>query len=1058
MTFRVYKASAGSGKTFTLVKEYLLLVLQNPEKYRRILAVTFTNKAANEMKARIIKALAQLARPNTLDDHDVLLQMLVKESGMSETDIRLQAEKVLSLVVHNYSDFALGTIDAFVHKLVRTFAHDLHLPHQFEVELDHETVVDMAVSLLLDKVGSDAHITGTLIHFVLNKIDDERSWQIERDLSEFCEKLLQENGYDQIKKLESISPEMFAEARKFLWDSRKTFEHKLQQQAKTILDLLDSKGLDEKMLAGGKNGVYAFFSKVASADLLGAQSNASARKVVDSKEWASGECKKKPTTLQALLSIEPEMNGSLEQLLLQLDAHSEVYALRVELSKNIHALAVMSQLQQNMDDIRQEENLVHISEFNKRIATLLEQAAVPYIYERLGERFQHYLIDEFQDTSTLQWHNFLPLIVDTLASQNLTLLVGDAKQAIYRFRSGEVEQFIQLPDVYKRERNSFLAEAEISLKAHFDGRNLGSNFRSDASIVQFNNDFFDFISTKLDEAYQVAYSEQRQEIVKPEGSGYVELQFLEKPDDKADWELPYLERVHEIVCSQLDDGFQPRDMAILTSRRFEGALVARYLTEQGIGVVSAEALLLSSSLRVRIVINMLKLIQNERDPLALTMLVHDLSVLYPEAGQAWAKQLEDLMGSQPNRRFAILRKQLQSLSITVNTDKFGGLGLYDMVESLVRLFGFQMEADPYMQFLLENVHGFQVNQRGSLAGFIEYWEEKKDKLSVIVPDNTNSVRVMTIHKAKGLEFPVVIYPFANSNANKLTQKEFWVDLSPEEVPTLPVGMLSATKNISSTRFAHLREVEQSKTELDALNKLYVALTRPSRRLYVLANYPEKNTGFNFPVFFRQYLEHKKIWSDDRLVFSFGNEDRALPAEESASIAADGKVVHFVSTDWAQKLYIAPDPVSQWMHSERGYAQYWGTLVHKLLAEIRYRSDADRVLQKYVDDGTIGESQFIEIQSILEKLFTNESIAECFEADARVLLEAELMMPDGKIYRPDRCVFLHDRIVVMDYKTGKQDATHQQQICLYKNAIQSIENKNVQALLIYLDDPIQLVAC
>ncbi len=1058
MTFRVYKASAGSGKTFTLVKEYLLLVLQNPEKYRRILAVTFTNKAANEMKARIIKALAQLSNTNSLNDHDVLLQMLVNESGMSEADIRLQAGKVLSLVVHNYSDFALGTIDAFVHKLVRTFAHDLHLPHQFEVELDHETLVHMAVSLLLDKVGSDAHITSTLIHFVLNKIDDERSWQIERDLSEFCKKLLQENGYDQIKKLESISPEMFAEARKFLWDSRKAFEHILQQQAKTILILLDSNGLNEKMLAGGKNGVFAFFNKVASADLLGAQSNISARKVVDSKEWASGECKKNPMALQSLQGIESELNGSLEQLLSQLDAHSEVYALRVELSKNIHALAVMSQLQQNMDDIRQEENLVHISEFNKRIATLLEQAAVPYIYERLGERFQHYLIDEFQDTSTLQWHNFLPLIVNALASQNLTLLVGDAKQAIYRFRSGEVEQFIQLPDVYKSERIGFLAEAEISLKAHFDGRNLGSNFRSDASIVQFNNDFFDFISAKLNDTYQIAYSDQRQEIVKPEGSGYIELQLFVKPKMRSEWELPYLERIHEIVCSQMDDGFQPRDIAILTSRRFEGALVARYLTEQGIGVVSAEALLLSSSLRVRIVINMLKLIQNELDPLALTMLVHDLSVLYPLAGQAWAKQLEDLMGSQPNRRFAIFRKQIQSLGITINTDKFGGLGLYDMAESLVRLFGFQMEADPYMQFLLENVHRFQVNQRGSLAGFIEYWEEQKSKLSVIVPENTNSVRVMTIHKAKGLEFPVVIYPFANSNAKMLTQKEFWVDLTPGEVPTLPVGMLSATKNISNTRFGHLHEVEQAKTELDALNKLYVALTRPSRRLYVLADYPEKNTGFNFPVFFKQYLEYKEIWSDDRLVYSFGNEDMALPPIQTSSKEIDGRAVHFVSTDWAQKLYIAPDPVSQWMHSERGYAQYWGTLVHKLLAEIRYRSDAERVLQKYIDDGTIGETKFAEIRSVLEKLFTHEHIAECFEKEARVLMEAELMMPDGKIYRPDRCVFLPNRIVVMDYKTGKRDATHQQQICLYKNAIQSIENKEVQAFLVYLDDPIHLVAC
>ncbi len=1058
MAFRVYKASAGSGKTFTLVKEYLLLVLQNPEKYRRILAVTFTNKAANEMKARIIKALAQLANPQHIDDHNVLLQMLVNESGMDEAFIRLQAKKVLSLVVHNYSDFALGTIDAFVHKLVRTFAHDLHLPHQFEVELDHEIVVDMAVGMLLDKVGNDAYITNTLIHFVLNKLQDEKSWQIERDLSEFCKKLLQENGYDQIKKLENIGPDMFSEAREFLWDSRKDMENNVRQQALTTLKLLDSKGLDHKMLSGGANGVHAFFRKIAAADLLGAYANAGARKVMESKEWASAVCKKNPSALQALQSIEKELNESLEQLLQQLDDDAALYALRIELSKNIHAMAVMSQLQQHMDEIRQEENLVHISEFNKRIAGLLAQAAVPYIYERLGERFQHYLIDEFQDTSTLQWHNFLPLIVDALASQNLTLVVGDAKQAIYRFRSGEVEQFIQLPEVYKSERNDFLIEAKNSLKAHFDGRNLAANFRSDEAIVQFNNEFFDLISTRLDEAYQPAYSQQRQQIIKPAGSGYVEIQFIKKPDAELDAQLPYLERIHEIVCSQFDDGFEPRDIAILTSQRSEGALVARYLTGQGIGVVSAEALLLSSSLRVRILINMLKLIHNERDPLAMTMLMHDLSVLFPTGGLDWAKQMEQLLSGAQNRRYVLFLQQLQLLGIDVDINKLGGLGLYDLVENLVRLFGFQQEADPYMQFLLENVHNFQVKQRGSLAAFLEFWEEKKNKLSVIVPENTNSVRVMTIHKAKGLEFPVVIYPFANSTAIRLTQKEFWVDLSTEEVPTLPVGMLKAAKNMLNTRFGHLYEVEKAKTELDALNKLYVALTRPSKRLFVLANLPDKNTGFNFPVFFRQYLEYKSVWAADRLVYSFGNAAMALPDGPSSYVEDGGKAVRFVSTDWSQKLYIAPDPVSQWVQSARGHAQYWGTLVHTILAEIRYRSDAERVLQKYLDDGTIGESQFVEIQAVLENLFTNEGLKGCFDKEARVMMEAELMMADGKLYRPDRCVFLKDRIVVMDYKTGQPDATHQQQICLYKSAIQTIENKEVQAYLVYLDNPIHLLAC
>jgi ATP-dependent exoDNAse (exonuclease V) beta subunit len=1058
MAFRVYKASAGSGKTFTLVKEYLLLALKNPEKYRRILAVTFTNKAANEMKQRIVEALAQLANTTLADSsEDPLLQLLINESGMDESLIRMRATNVLSSVVHNYSDFAISTIDSFVYKLVRTFAHDLRLPHQFEVELNDQEVVGLAVDMLIDKVGSDEFITNTLIGFLLQRMSEEGSWLIEHEIARFCNYLLREDGFDQIIKLEEVDANVLTNATNFLYQSINQYENEIVPIANEALLLINKQDIQPVHLASGKAGVYSFFEKMAKGKIDEAKANSSAAKILQGAKWSSAKGENDRVILSRLKSIEPKLNEYLYTIMQVVDTGFERYMLRKELVKDMHSLAVMSELQHNMEEIRNEENSVHISEFNKRIAKLLSNVAVPYIYERLGERFQHYLIDEFQDTSVLQWHNFIPLVDNALASENLTLVVGDAKQSIYRFRSGEVEQFMQLPTVYHKERNPLIADAEVNLKAQYDYQNLAFNFRSDEMIVEFNNDFFDFLRDRLPETMQIAYDDHRQKVIKPKHSGFVQLQFIEKQGDKLETVQVYLEQCLQLVRQQLDAGFKPCDIAILAQKNEEGSQIARYLTGHGIEVVSVEGLLVDSSAKVSILVNLLNLIQHAYEPVAITTILHNLKVLSPDHDFDWQIHLQDIMAQSPADRFATFKEILFQFGYDFAPASFHALSLYDMVERLVRQFGFHNVPDPYVQFFLEFVHEYQVKRQGSLADFLIHWSESKDKLSVIVPNSTNAIQVMTIHKAKGLEFPVVIFPFANKSVRN-AKKEFWVDLQPDEVPGLPVGIVKVSKRLNQTRLASMYADENDKSFLDWANLLYVVLTRASKRLFIVSELPGTKPAKNYQTFFKNFLEYKSLWADDLFVYSFGNKENALPKSMPVKQEIQAPIPVYVSSDWSHKLCIAPDPIGQWMLSEEGKAMHWGQLVHGILSEIRYDSDAPRVLNKYFQDGTITRLQHDELSLLFDRMFTHQSLSQCFRSGSRLYLERELMTPDGKVYRPDRCVSLPTHNILIDYKTGRPDPSHTDQMKMYKEILLKLENKSVESYLVYLHRDLEVVKC
>ncbi|NQX97301.1 MAG: UvrD-helicase domain-containing protein, partial [Flavobacteriales bacterium] len=450
--FVTYNSSAGSGKTYTLVKEYLKIALETKSstQYKHILAVTFTNKAAAEMKARVIEALKALSADEALEGTPKFLQLdLLKPKtdgglGIDANEINERSKKVLKSILHNYNDFGISTIDKFTHKIIRTFAHDLQLPLNFDIELDDREVLGAAIDMLIAEVGNNEKLTKLLLEYTSKKAEAEESWHIEKDLFEFSRNLLKEDGELYLEKIRKLTIKDFDAIKTQLYKQTKEFEQTVKQLGTDGLDLIQSKGVES---ASFSRSFFVNYWKDL-ATLKKFEPTATTLKIIagDANWYAA---KVDDTQKQLIDSLQQEFITQFNNSREYIEKFESDYRVNKLIIKNLYNLAVLNEIEKTVLEFKKENNVLSISDFNKRIASIVESEPIPFIYERLGEKYNHYLIDEFQDTSIIQWHNLIPLVDNSLASGNFNMVVGDAKQAIYRFRGGEVEQIINLPQIFK---------------------------------------------------------------------------------------------------------------------------------------------------------------------------------------------------------------------------------------------------------------------------------------------------------------------------------------------------------------------------------------------------------------------------------------------------------------------------------------------------------------------------------------------------------------------------------------------------------------------------------
>ena len=1067
--FKVFQASAGAGKTFTLIKEYLKLCLGSAgavDNYKNILAITFTNAAANEMKAKIVKALQEIIDSKELDPKS-MEAALMEELGISDEELKQNAQRLMTCIMHDYSSFCVSTIDAFVQKLSRSFAHDLGLPSQYTVSIDTDEVAETITANLGLKISDkDDYLTCLLIDFSNNQFDNQRSTAIEGQLGEFIKKLMSEKAYQKEGSNTIQNAEQYKETLDFL--NRKTvlFEQRVKAFVDDFNALERQFNLDDSYYSYGKGGFVSFVRKLSNKDYVqpGSRFNA----VLEKRNCFSKDAEKQLGKAQ-VETINAALLAVLEPLAAFYGGEFGKYWFYKSQRNLLYLYALRAQIRTAFNELVEDEEVVHISEFNKLLNTVMGDFSVPFVYERIGERFKHVFVDEFQDTSVLQWQNLLPLIDNGLANGNMSMVVGDGKQSIYRFRSGEVEQIVNLPEIYalpKDEREAAFRQYEQNLKDNFAFRNLDTNYRSFANVVDFNNAFFEAAYKNLSPESQKVYVNEKlgteegvaifQKTAKSD-AGLVQVELFDH-ENQPDY---CLDRIESLVRELVDErGYRYEDITILTRKSDLGSEIANFLNDKGFPVISQVSILLKSSDKVQLLVNTLRHLMHDDNEVYVANVLYywmltrnpdfegDISQCFDEvkAIVEGKTAIETVMGIG---EAGLLRATLSKATC-----------LYDLCASLMRVFRFDTIRDAFLNYFMDEVFRWQSGPMEGIAGFLTFWDKKEDVLAVKSVSG-NAVNIMTIHKSKGLEFPVVIYPEAivdldeRLNASKVAEE--WLrpnDLGFEAIPNLDKVLFKMDKNAENLGELALQHIEKEKesNRLDNLNLLYVAFTRPVQRLYIIA----KQGKADKPNLLREFCANKEICrvpgNDDVLVYRFGSPDFRNPKEKAEDVK-DEPMTDSVASDWFERITVDPNPTMVWQSkSDKLQPREFGELVHGILSKIRTVDDVERVLYPVVSDGTIDTETATWIRERFIQMAQHPQIAAAFAASAKVKTECEILH-QGKVLRLDRYAELPDAIYLIDYKTGKAEEEHRKQVQTYANALKEMTEKEIQAFLVYLSDDI-----
>ncbi len=1051
MSFTVCRASAGSGKTYLLVKEYLKLILDKPYSFRNTLAVTFTNKAAAEMKSRILEALkniAQKADNNATDNAtEELLQVISSEINVPEDVMVNNAEQALKLILHNYSDFAVSTIDSFVTNIVRSFAKDLMLPVNFDIELDMDVLISQAIDLLISRVGNNAELTHLLVQFVESKADAEKGFNIELELHDISRYLFKENSMAQLEKLKNLSMTDFRHLAHKLQEMIRKHEAALTSIAQKACGIIENRKIAPQAFYYKERGLYGYFKKIQGADFSGID-NKNVAKGIDQDKWTSGAASKED--IAAIDSIKDELLRLYLEIGRYAESHLKQYELYRLIYRNIYPLSVMTQIYHLVEDIKAENNILHISEFNKKIAAIVLNEPVPFIYERIGNRFRNYMVDEFQDTSVMQWHNLLPLFENALAESGYTMIVGDGKQAIYRWRDGDVEQFIKLPEVYAGRKTSFHYQKEAVLKKHFKAQTLNKNYRSLQEIVDFNNRFFDFAKTYLNSLFSSIYNDVAQTYSNSKPGGYVSIKFLDK-EDYYDNTLAELKTYIDNLIQ--NKAFSASDIAVLCRTNKNAAKIAHFLMENNIEVVSNESLLLKNAPVVNFLIALLRYIQSPDNTISK---VHILN--YLEKQQQLSFKDIHLVFRQTATQEGFFEKLIEENFPGFSIKSLQKLSVYELCETLIRIFHLYRSPGSYLQFFLDAVLLFHKKNQNAVKSFLKWWDDKADKLSVVVPEGLNAVQVLTIHKAKGLQFPVVIFPFAKEAQLKPTQKDLWLNIKDPGLPELETFLVPVTPALEKTNHAEVYQNEMQKTHLDLLNMVYVAFTRAEEQFYIITEKPGANAqSVNIHNMLKGFLISSGLWHDAESHYTFGHMQEK---RKTAKQQSENKMYMdtFLSNPWSDKLVLKYQAADKFDVGQPDKNFRYGNLIHTAMSLIETADDIDKAVESLFIKGIVDADEVPSVKNKMLGIVQHPDLKDFYTSGNKFRNEGEIMDAEGHIFRPDRIVFTKKTTAVIDYKTGKAHEAHKKQILKYAQILSECGYRNITCYLVYVDyDKVDVVS-
>jgi ATP-dependent exoDNAse (exonuclease V) beta subunit len=1047
----VYSASAGAGKTFRLAVEYGAAALarsDDPGAFRRILGLTFTNKAAHEMKDRVLRTLQKAVE---LDDPfaDPIAKEIALLLDIDAAELRRRAAAVLSEMLHDYGAVSLGTLDQFTHRLVRTFAIELGLPSQFEVELDDDYLLDLAVYELMADLGTDSALTQLVLDFARANLEDDKQADVFEALKAMARHLSKEASTDAVAALREWDLDRHRQLQTNLRQKATDLRTRMRAAAPKLLKLLASLPAESINRA---DWYTSYFKKL---------------RKPDAKLWVPGAHVRKSLMADpvAILKVAAQKDSVLRdqaeevvaqmKLLLGDPLETALDGVVLDLlRRHDRSASVLSELARRLEDVLDRLRVQPIWKFQPLIHRELRDQPTSYLYERLGERYARFLVDEAQDTSRMQWANLWPLMEHALTGRELgagAMVVGDGKQSIYRWRGSDAEEFLDL--VARAKKGDSPSDALPGLKGMSGFVAMGDNWRSRHGIVAFNNRLYTGLAAKLgQDDHRTAYAESAQ-VPRGAVGGYVQLRGIEA-EDKSEFDPAVLDALVADVRSRRAAGWSWGDMAVIMRRRAEGRMVAERFAAEGIPILSSELLAVTGSAAVQAMVALFRWMLRPGEPEREWDVLRGLR----RAG-VWQVGTEEwLLLGQSRRRVQdapipedfepVLRRILPGWS----PDVAWRLSLYEMGAYTARALGFNADADAFVLRLLDAMLDFSKRQVNRLEAFMEEYARRASNWSVSAPAGADAVELLTVHKAKGLEYPIVFFPWAQLDNPRFDP--VWLDprgvLGPDlELP--PAALVPLTKFSSNEGLldevgqrwpAYSERVRETaeRAAFDDANLLYVATTRAVDELWVYFD-PKKGYG----GWWLQHAEAELAQGEARQLgenlWAWG----AMPAPEVAAPAAptwDQSIVR--NRDWTDTVKLARP-------RDEEPEQRFGNALHAALERIRDRRDAAAAAYSAAERSQLDSAERDRLVDTLALALDAPELADWWTA-TETYTERSLLH-EGGVLRPDRIYRRADgRWVVADYKTGAPQAEHEEQVRRYADLLEPVLGERPLPVVLYLRRP------
>ncbi|MDW3647360.1 MAG: UvrD-helicase domain-containing protein [Bacteroidia bacterium] len=1078
----LYKSSAGSGKTHTLVLEYLKIVLARPEIYRSILAVTFTNKATDEMKGRIISSLSDLS---TQSDEALLKNpmFLGLQEYFSTTDqklapnfsIRKNARKALSLILNDYSNFSVSTIESFFQRILRAFARELNIPLGYDVETKNSLVLDQLVDGILMDVGKKEKLRKILESFVDRNLEEEKTWNLEGYIREVGSEIFKEKyqALDNEREKSDPEEENYIEKTLDLANKiraiRKRFEGGMEELGRQGQELMQSHGLSVEDFSYGKSGVANHFFKVQDNKLSVSKKYEPTKRALSAREDIEAWIPKKSDKQEQLRAcVQGGLLDVLDNMIMLFENEYATYNTALQASMSIYSFGLLTELKERLTAYRKENGQLIISDTGLLLQKVIKDPYhAPFIYEKVGTRFQHFLLDEFQDTSNMQWRNMMPLLAEALAYDNFSMLVGDAKQSIYRWRNGNMDLLL----------NKVEKDIKSIVNQDVTTENLDNNWRTAREIVEFNNWLFlsaaDYLAKdREDPAFGqmmlAAYGGVTQHPKKEKYPGYVSVEFLEDLSKRRDdpgpkWEEQAERRCMELIWSLGNEGFEPHEITLLVRNNIHGTRLATYLQRESareakpIKVVSADSLLIASDPKVQFLYALLQYLNYESNEVNSAALSYYYNLVVEGEASHHAVFLKSDEEILPE--FEKYKKELRRKSI------------YECIERLCNLFSPLLDANAYIQGFKDAALSYAAENDPGISSFLEWWETEKNSRAIASAASRDAVQIMTIHKSKGLEFPIVILPYAEWEMPPKARGYLWVNPQKAPYQSFEFFPMKLSGQLESSWFKEEYQQEEQSSYLDNLNLLYVSLTRPKYRLYLLSKAPsiDKRSGQpKMPTDFKSiskllYRILKEdpldgLKEDEDFHFSYGQlmgreEIRSIEGSKESSL---GKSLEMKRNEesipnWNDMLRIRFSS-NQFLNTEirkRDEVINRGELLHEGLAFIEEKGDLDKAVRKLVLRGMLKEEEFEKAKAELQQIISNDKVKHWFEGAYEVKNEAEIILSNGKVFRPDRVMIKQKKAILVDYKSGKPNRKYQSQMQEYMQAVLDLGYTEIEGYIYYI---------